>query len=76
MLPEQKLDALLVRHKAVESELANVRDWFRYAVSRFAAAGLVYGHGTTNAVDEAAYLILKTLSLPIDQQWRGGPRPI
>jgi ribosomal protein L3 glutamine methyltransferase len=48
-------------------ELATVRDWLRYAVSRFAAAGLVFGHGTTNALDEAAYLVLHTLHLPIDQ---------
>jgi ribosomal protein L3 glutamine methyltransferase len=44
-----------------------VRDWLRYAVSRFRAAGLSYGHGTSNALDEAAYLILHTLHLPIDQ---------
>ena len=44
-----------------------MRDWLRYAVSRFNAAGLVYGHGTANALDEAAYLILHTLHLPIDQ---------
>ena len=42
------------------------RDWFRYAVSRFQSAGLVFGHGTTNAVDEAAFLVLEGLSLPID----------
>jgi ribosomal protein L3 glutamine methyltransferase len=42
------------------------RDVFRYAVSRFNAAGLVYGHGTTNAVDEAAFLVLEGLHLPID----------
>jgi len=42
------------------------RDWLRYAVSRFRAAGLAYGHGTTTAFDEAAYLILEGLSLPID----------
>ncbi len=48
------------------AELVSVRDWFRYAVSRFSAANLVYGHGTTNAFDEAAYLILATLDLPID----------
>jgi ribosomal protein L3 glutamine methyltransferase len=48
-------------------ELVTVRDWLRYAVSRFNAAGLVYGHGTANALDEAAYLILHTLHLPVDQ---------
>ena len=47
-------------------DLVTVRDWLRYGVSRFEAAGLVYGHGTTGPVDEAAFLILKTLHLPID----------
>jgi ribosomal protein L3 glutamine methyltransferase len=42
------------------------RDWFRHAVSRFNAAGLAYGHGTTNAVDEAAFMVLEGLRLPID----------
>ncbi|MFM9942780.1 MAG: 50S ribosomal protein L3 N(5)-glutamine methyltransferase [Hyphomicrobiaceae bacterium] len=46
--------------------LLTVRDWLRYAVSRFTAAGLIYGHGTTTALDEAAFLILETLRLPID----------
>jgi ribosomal protein L3 glutamine methyltransferase len=50
-----------------EQQFQTVRDWLRYAVSRFRAADLSYGHGTTNAVDEAAYLILHTLHLPIDQ---------
>ena len=47
--------------------LVTVRDWLRYGVSRFTAAGLVYGHGTQTALDEAAFLILHTLNLPIDQ---------
>ncbi|MGO9740220.1 MAG: 50S ribosomal protein L3 N(5)-glutamine methyltransferase [Roseiarcus sp.] len=42
------------------------RDWFRHAVGRFNAAGLAYGHGATNAVDEAAYIILEALNLPIE----------
>jgi ribosomal protein L3 glutamine methyltransferase len=43
-----------------------LRDLFRYAVSRFNAAGLAYGHGATNAVDEAAFIVLEGLRLPID----------
>ena len=48
-------------------ELETVRDWLRYAVSRFSAGGLAFGHGTTNAYDEAAYLVLHTLNLPLDR---------
>lgn len=48
-------------------DLLTVRDWLRYATSRFAEAGLVFGHGTETALDEAAYLILTALNLPIDQ---------
>ncbi|HWT38704.1 MAG TPA: 50S ribosomal protein L3 N(5)-glutamine methyltransferase [Paraburkholderia sp.] len=45
---------------------STVRDVLRYAVSRFNQAGLAFGHGTSNAYDEAAYLVLHTLHLPID----------
>ncbi len=47
--------------------LITVRDWLRYAVSRFNAAGLFFGHGSSNAFDEAAYLILHKLHLPLDR---------
>ncbi|MEQ1667383.1 MAG: 50S ribosomal protein L3 N(5)-glutamine methyltransferase [Sulfuriferula sp.] len=47
--------------------LITVRDWLRFGISRMNQAGLHFGHGTTNALDEAAYLILHTLHLPIDQ---------
>ena len=43
------------------------RDLLRYAVSRFNAAKLFFGHGSSNAYDEAAYLLLHTLHLPLDQ---------
>jgi ribosomal protein L3 glutamine methyltransferase len=42
------------------------RDWLRYAVSRFGAAQVAFGHGATNALDEAAFLILEGLKLPVD----------
>ncbi|WP_153130988.1 50S ribosomal protein L3 N(5)-glutamine methyltransferase [Dechloromonas hortensis] len=52
---------------AAKSELITVRDYLRYAVSRFNAAGLFFGHGNDNAWDEAVYLTLHTLNLPLDR---------
>jgi ribosomal protein L3 glutamine methyltransferase len=43
-----------------------VRDLLRFAVSRFTEAKLSFGHGSSNAFDEAAYLVLHTLHLPLD----------
>jgi ribosomal protein L3 glutamine methyltransferase len=50
----------------IAEELISVRDLLRYAVSRFNAAQLTYGHGTGNALDEAAFLTLEGLHLPVD----------
>lgn len=47
--------------------LRTVRDCLRFAVSRFHGNKLVFGHGSDSAYDEAAYLILHTLHLPLDQ---------
>lgn len=47
--------------------LLSVRDLLRFAVSQFETAGLAYGQGSENAYDEAAYLILHTLHLPLDR---------
>ncbi len=51
---------------ALAAELITVRDFLRFAVSRFTEAKLSFGHGTATALDEAAFLILTTLHLPID----------
>jgi ribosomal protein L3 glutamine methyltransferase len=48
-------------------DLKTVRDFLRYATSRFTEARLAYGHGTTNAFDEAAFIVLEGLHLPIDR---------
>lgn len=45
---------------------STVRDLLRFAVSRFNQAELSFGHGSANAYDEAAYLVLHTLHLPLD----------
>lgn len=48
------------------NELITIRDYIRYAASRFNEAQLYFGHGTDNAWDEACALILHTLHLPHD----------
>ena len=50
-----------------QTELCTVRDMMRFAVSRFTEAGLFFGHGSDNAWDESAYLLLHTLNLPLDR---------
>lgn len=48
------------------SELFTIRDWIRFAVSEFEASDIFYGHGTDNAYDEAVWLVMSALNLPMD----------
>ncbi|MBC7698558.1 MAG: 50S ribosomal protein L3 N(5)-glutamine methyltransferase, partial [Bacteroidia bacterium] len=48
------------------NELITIRDWIRFAVSEFEASDIFYGHGTDNAYDEAVWLIMSALHLPMD----------
>lgn len=47
-------------------DLHTVRDYLRYAASRFSANLLSFGHGTDNAWDEAVQLVMRSLSLPLE----------
>ena len=47
-------------------DLLSLRDILRYAVSRFAEAGIFCGHGTDNYWDEAVYLVLRSVHLPLE----------
>lgn len=49
------------------AQLQTVRDCLRFAISRFNQTELFFGHGSDNAYDEAVYLILHTLHLPLEQ---------
>jgi ribosomal protein L3 glutamine methyltransferase len=54
-------------YREAKTQLQTVRDLLRFAVSRFNDAGLFFGHGSASAYDEAVYLVLHTLHLPLDQ---------
>lgn len=60
-MPDAKPD-----YSAAVSQLSTIRDVLRFAVSSFRAAGIVHGHGATSALDEAAFIILEALKLPVD----------
>lgn len=57
---------MIEKREAPILELLNIRDYLRWATSRFNAANLFFGHGTDNAWDEAVQLVMHTLHLPWD----------
>ncbi|SNR97938.1 [LSU ribosomal protein L3P]-glutamine N5-methyltransferase [Methylobacillus rhizosphaerae] len=56
----------MTRFPNLTEDLHTIRDWLRFAVSRFEEANIFFGHGTDNAYDEAVWLILSALHLPHD----------
>jgi ribosomal protein L3 glutamine methyltransferase len=54
----------------VTSQLSTLRDWLDFAENLYARAGLALGQTATSAHDEALYLILRTLGLPLDSDAR------
>lgn len=67
MTKTKKKKIKLPQVNSVVRELSTVRDFTRYAVSCFNDAELFYGHGTFSPWDEAVFLVLEGLKLPIDQ---------
>lgn len=50
----------------VRPELSSILDFIRWGASQFRAAELSFAHGMASALDEASYLVLHTLNLPVD----------
>lgn len=47
-------------------DLQTVRDYLRYACTRFDVSPLYFGHGTDNVWDEAVQLVMRSLHLPLE----------
>lgn len=47
-------------------ELETICDFVRYGASLFGESGVFFGHGTDNAFDEAVFMTLESLHLPVD----------
>jgi ribosomal protein L3 glutamine methyltransferase len=65
--PAAKRPAVSRLPRVASGELMTLLDFVRYAVSRFIEARLVFAHGTTDPVAEAAFLVCETLHLHPDQ---------
>jgi ribosomal protein L3 glutamine methyltransferase len=65
--PAKRRPAAAKSATVAASELRTLLDFVRYAVSRFIEAKLVFAHGTTDPVAEAAFLVCETLHLHPDQ---------
>jgi ribosomal protein L3 glutamine methyltransferase len=50
-----------------QANLRTLRDVLRFAVTRFNEAGLAFGHGQADAFEEASFIVLRSLKLPLDK---------
>jgi ribosomal protein L3 glutamine methyltransferase len=50
-----------------QANLRTIRDVLRFAVTRMNESGVFFGHGQADAVDEALFLVLRSLQLPVER---------
>ncbi len=56
--------------------LDSAEAWVQWGVGYFAQHDIYFGHGTNNALDEAAWLVLYALGLPADKALNDVPQPL
>lgn len=56
----------LSEEKLICEELSTMTDFMRWAASQFVSHDLSYSHGLSSPIDEAVYLVLRSLQLPVD----------
>jgi ribosomal protein L3 glutamine methyltransferase len=50
-----------------QANLRTLRDALRFAVTRFNESNVFFGHGQADAFDEAVFLVMRSLNLPIER---------
>ena len=66
VVSRQEHEVAMAETDDVLTHLNTVRDFVRWGASRMSAAGLHFGHGTSNAIDESAALVLHGIHLQPD----------
>lgn len=56
----------MIHYPRLHEEIFTLRDWLRFTMSRFEESDIFFGHGTDNAYDEAVWLLMSALHLPLD----------
>lgn len=57
-------------------DMRTIGQWVRYCERRLEQSGAVFGHGTDNALDEAAWLVLHVLGCPLDGRFDAWDEPV
>jgi ribosomal protein L3 glutamine methyltransferase len=50
-----------------QANLRTLRDVLRFAVTRFNESNVFFGHGQVDAFDEAAFIVMRALKLPLER---------
>ena len=50
----------------ISNELSTMIDFMRWGATQFVGANLSFSHGMSSPLDEAVYLVLRSLKLPVD----------